>query len=237
MSNTAGGAKSSTGSRLARSLSSSSCCALLERATRRARASPSAAARRDRHRASRRCWRSLSSSLAMLSAAITAMRSRPTTLPVSRISRILRVEVLRGIEQVGALLGRAGDLVFLVEDPHADSRDAIVAHALCSIAFRRPIIASTRARTCSFFCSRVARSAMSVSWRWRRARFSSLQLADRGDAARRGAARGASARHRRRILRRCSFMRTSTIAAAPGAGINSTLAGRGCTACGGGMLR
>ena len=35
----------------------------------------------------------------------------------------------------------------------------------CSIALRRPIMASTRARTCSFFCSRVARSAVSISCR------------------------------------------------------------------------
>src|SRR6185436_9515759 len=84
----------------------------------------------------------------------------------------LDVQVLGGIEQLGALFGEAGDLVFLLEDPHADSRRAL-RHALCSIAFRRPIIASTRARTCSFFCSSVARSAIIESCRWRRARFSS----------------------------------------------------------------
>ena len=88
----------------------------------------------------------------MLRAAITAMRSSPTTLPLSRISRILAVQELGGIEQIGALLDRAGDVVLLLEDTHADSR-LIVAHA-CSIDFSRPIMASTRARTCSFFCSK-----------------------------------------------------------------------------------
>jgi hypothetical protein len=40
----------------------------------------------------------------------------------------------------------------------------------------RPIMASTRARTCSFFCIRLARSEIRTSWRWRSARFSSLML-------------------------------------------------------------
>src|SRR5678816_3747811 len=88
----------------------------------------------------------------------------------------LHVQVLGGIEQLGALFGEAGDLVFLLEDPHADPRRAL-RHALCSIAFRRPIIASTRARTCSFFCRSVARSAIIESCRWRRARFSSWSCA------------------------------------------------------------
>ena len=33
----------------------------------------------------------------------------------------------------------------------------------CSMALSRPIIASTRARTCSFFCNNVARSVVNVS--------------------------------------------------------------------------
>ena len=58
------------------------------------------------------------------------------------------------------------DLVFLVEnsDTHLCVR---ITHdqAPCSMAFSLPIIASTRARTCSFFCSRLARSAVRMSWR------------------------------------------------------------------------
>ena len=52
--------------------------------------------------------------------------------------------------QVLGLFGRAGDLIFLFEYPDAHPHVAI-GHALCSIAFSLPIIASTRARTCSFF--------------------------------------------------------------------------------------
>ena len=49
------------------------------------------------------------------------------------------------------------------------------------MAFSRPIIASTRARTCSFFCISVARSAESVSWRWRSALVLFLELRDHAD--------------------------------------------------------
>src|ERR1700722_2901857 len=84
----------------------------------------------------------------------------------------LGIEKLGGIQEVGTLLDRAGDVILLLEYAHADA-GLIVAHA-CSIDFNRPIIASTRARTCSFFCNSPARSAVSVSCRCRSARFSSL---------------------------------------------------------------
>ena len=44
-----------------------------------------------------------------------------------------------------------------------------LAHAPCSRVFRRPIMASTRARTCSFLCRRLARSPARVSCRAQRA--------------------------------------------------------------------
>src|ERR1700735_487205 len=84
----------------------------------------------------------------------------------------LRVQELGRIKQVGAFLDRAGNVVLLFEYSHADPR-LIVAHA-CSMDFKRPIMASTRPRTCSFFCKSVARSEVRVSWRCRGARFSSL---------------------------------------------------------------
>src|ERR671910_3266359 len=84
----------------------------------------------------------------------------------------LAVQVFRGVEQRRALLGRAGDVILLFEYPHADPT-GICRHAPLSIAFSRPIIASTRARTCSFFCISVARSDMRPSSRCRKARFSS----------------------------------------------------------------
>src|SRR5476649_117314 len=83
-----------------------------------------------------------------------------------------RIQQFSGVQQIGTLVGRAGDLVVLLKDAYADT-GGIFAHA-CSIDFRRPIIASTRARTCSFFCSSLARSEVSASWRCRSARFSSL---------------------------------------------------------------
>src|SRR5271156_6788594 len=61
----------------------------------------------------------------------------------------LGVQELRRIEEVGALLDGTGNVILLLEYAHAHSR-LVVAHA-CSIDFSRPIIASTRARTCSFF--------------------------------------------------------------------------------------
>src|SRR5690606_27651860 len=79
-----------------------------------------------------------------------------------------------GAHQVVALVGRAGDQVFLVEDADADGFGRRAAHMPFSSMRRREIMASTPARACSFFCSRAARSLARCSWRWRRARFSSV---------------------------------------------------------------
>src|SRR6185437_568666 len=83
------------------------------------------------------------------------------------------VEELGGIEQRGTLLVRAGDHVLLLHDAHADARRLLLAHAPCSRVLRRPIMASTRVRTCSFLCMSVARSPARDAWRARSARFSS----------------------------------------------------------------
>ena len=227
MSNTAGGAKSYEGRDCAIPHKFQLLCPSRAR-SRRARAVP-------RNRAPRSPssepppWRILISSLAMLSAEITAMRSRPDDLAGIADLAHLGIEVLGGVEQVGALLGRAGDLVFPVEQADADSRDAIVAHAPCSIALRRPIIASTRARTCSFFCSRLARSEIRLSWRWRRARFSSFSWLHGGDELVQSRARGGAARHRPGILRRCRSYVQGTIGPHP--------AGKQLTHCAAGIAR
>src|SRR5512138_926033 len=76
----------------------------------------------------------------------------------------LAVQVLRRVQELRALLRETCDLIFLFQDANADA-DHSIAHALCSIAFRRPIIASTRALTCSFFCRSVARSVIIESIR------------------------------------------------------------------------
>src|SRR5690606_8614408 len=75
-----------------------------------------------------------------------------------------RIQILGRIEQLGTLFRQACDLIFLLQDAYAHSRHAL-GHALCSMALSRPIIASTRARTCSFFCRSVARSLIIASWR------------------------------------------------------------------------
>src|ERR1700744_1712188 len=78
-----------------------------------------------------------------------------------------RIEVFGGIQQRRALLVRAGDEVFLLENPDADARRFVRGQAPCSMVLRRPIMASTRPRTCSFLFSSEARSVASVSWRCR----------------------------------------------------------------------
>ena len=75
------------------------------------------------------------------------------------------VEELRRIEQRRALVVRAGDHVFLLHDAHADARLVRLAHAPCSRVLSRPIMASTRVRTCSFLCRSEARSPASDSCR------------------------------------------------------------------------
>src|SRR5688572_8903767 len=84
------------------------------------------------------------------------------------------VQEFRGVEQGRALFRRTSNLVLLLQDSHADS-DRSVRHAVCSMACNRPIMASTRARTCSCLLSKLARSVIRVSCRWRSARFSSLR--------------------------------------------------------------
>src|SRR5580658_4836687 len=77
------------------------------------------------------------------------------------------VEELSAVDQFAALIGPTGDDVFFFQDSDAERADRLarVAHALCSIAFRRPIIASTRVRTCSLRLSKEVFSAASVSCR------------------------------------------------------------------------
>src|SRR6185295_6881718 len=88
----------------------------------------------------------------------------------------LLVEVFGGVEQIGAFVLRAGNEVFLFQDPYGDGGRFLVAHAVCSMVFRRPIMASTRARTWSLRCANTERSAASDSWRCLKARFSSLRV-------------------------------------------------------------
>src|SRR5687768_11690294 len=74
------------------------------------------------------------------------------------------IEKFRSIEQRRALLIGAGNEVFLLEDPDADARLVLLqAQAPCSRVLSRPMIASTRVRTCSFFCTSDARSPESDS--------------------------------------------------------------------------
>src|SRR5579872_5849645 len=75
------------------------------------------------------------------------------------------VEKLGRIQQGRALLVRACDDIFLFHDAHADLRAVLWTHAPCSSVLRRPIIASTRVRTCSFLCMSVARSVARDSCR------------------------------------------------------------------------
>src|SRR5690606_38331200 len=90
---------------------------------------------------------------------------------VANLTHLAVQELGRG-EQCRLVLGRAGDMVFLLEDPDRDVSEHL-AHEACSMLFKRLIIASTRPRTCSFLCSKVARSATSASCRWRSDWFSS----------------------------------------------------------------
>src|SRR6186713_1253322 len=86
----------------------------------------------------------------------------------------LEVQELGRREQLGLFLDRAGDVVFLLQDLDRDvSECARAAHETCSIPLSQPIIASTRPRTCSFFCSNEARSDISESCRVRKDLFSS----------------------------------------------------------------
>src|SRR6185295_20393883 len=87
----------------------------------------------------------------------------------------LLVEVLGGVEQIGAFIGGAGNEIFLLEDAYGDVRRFFLAHAVCSMVLSRPIMASTRARTWSLRCAKAERSAVSDSCLCRRARFSSLR--------------------------------------------------------------
>lgn len=87
----------------------------------------------------------------MLRAAITATRSAPMTLPLERISRILPSGNGRRFPG-GALVVRAIDAVFLVENLHGEG--IRLAHVSCSKAFRRKIIASTLCLAISFFSIR-----------------------------------------------------------------------------------
>src|SRR5690349_12742671 len=87
----------------------------------------------------------------------------------------LLVEVLGGVEKIGALILGTGNEVFLLEDAYGDVRRFFLAHAVCSMVLSRPIMASTRARTWSLRCAKAERSAASDSCRCRRARFSSLR--------------------------------------------------------------
>src|SRR4029077_1722222 len=83
------------------------------------------------------------------------------------------IEELGRIEQRGTVIVRAGDDVLLLHDAHADPGLVLLRHAPCSMVLSRPIIASTRVRTCSFLCTSAARSPASDSCRARSARFSS----------------------------------------------------------------
>lgn len=64
----------------------------------------------------------------------------------------LAVQVTGGAFQVGALVVRAIDAVFLVENLHGEG--IRLAHVSCSKAFRRKIIASTLCLAISFFSIR-----------------------------------------------------------------------------------
>src|SRR6185503_4323442 len=86
----------------------------------------------------------------------------------------LQIEELRRREQCRLFLERAGDVVLFLQDLDRDvSERAVAAHETCSIPLSRPIIASTRPRTCSFLCSSVARSDIRESCRCRSDLFSS----------------------------------------------------------------
>src|SRR5207237_3320456 len=85
------------------------------------------------------------------------------------------VEEFGRIEERRALVVRTGDHVLPLHDAYADPRLVLMAHAPCSRVFSRPIMASTRVRTCSFLCMSAARSPASDSCRARSARFSSFR--------------------------------------------------------------
>src|SRR5688572_6113208 len=86
----------------------------------------------------------------------------------------LDVEELGRREQRSLFLDRAGDVVLFLQNLDRDvSECARAAHETCSIPLSRPIMASTRPRTCSFFCSNEARSDINESWRCRSDLFSS----------------------------------------------------------------
>src|SRR2546430_16949320 len=99
---------------------------------------------------------------------------RSTLFPYTTLFRS-RIEELGGIQQRRTLLVGAGDHVFLLHDADTHPRLILVAHAPCSRVFKRPIMASTRVRTCSFLCTSAARSPASDSCRARSARFSSFR--------------------------------------------------------------
>src|SRR5690349_17627772 len=73
------------------------------------------------------------------------------------------VEELGRIEQGRTVIVRAGDDIFLLHDAYADPRLVRLRHAPCSRVLSRPIMASTRVRTCSFLCMSAARSPASDS--------------------------------------------------------------------------
>lgn len=77
----------------------------------------------------------------------------------------LVVEEFGGIEQGRAFVVRAGDEVFPLEDADADAGGIFLsrAQAPCSRVLRRPIMASTRVRTCSLRCISEARSLERLS--------------------------------------------------------------------------
>src|SRR5688572_28439296 len=74
------------------------------------------------------------------------------------------VEQLCRREQRRLFLDRASNVVLFLQDLDGDvSECSGSAHETMSIPFSRPIMASTRPRTCSFFCSNGARSDISES--------------------------------------------------------------------------
>src|SRR5687768_6296463 len=74
-------------------------------------------------------------------------------------------EVFSGVEKSRPFIRRATHEVFLVENTNRDGGGLFLAHAVCSMVLRRPIIASTRARTWSFRCASTDRSLARDSWR------------------------------------------------------------------------
>jgi len=85
---------------------------------------------------------------------MTAMRFEAHHLTRIAHSRIFASSTRRS--RAGRTAPRpARHLVLAVEQADADAVTRSSLTSRGSIAFRRPIIASTRARTCSFFCSRL----------------------------------------------------------------------------------